>query len=241
MPFRDPGTRWIVVGFALAAWAPAANSEPCHHCRPTRWDPITEKTSSLQAYALLKGGGMMLGGASTGGYFGFEIGQSAAQRLDVGFSVDWYHRQSRDMELLFETDHGFDPPLVGESTRFESSSDFVPVGVTLRLRLPVGNEAVTPFLSGTLAYEILHMEFFDRNPVPGPYDALLGNSQTLMGFGWQMAGGVELALAPTFRVFGEAGLHRSDPSHQLEWAQSPIDVHASLHGGFLRAGLRVAL
>ena len=34
---------------------------------------------------------------------GFEVGGTAARRFDVGFSVDWFHRQSRDVELLFST------------------------------------------------------------------------------------------------------------------------------------------
>jgi len=206
-----------------------------------RWDDA--RRSNLDPYAMLKGGGMMLGaGGSTGGYFGFEIGQNAADRVDFGFSVDWYHRHSRDLELVFDTDHTFDPPLRGQVTRFESSSDFVPIGVTLRLQLPLRNEAIVPFLSGTVAYEVLHVEFYDRDRIPDSWDGLLGASQTLMGFGWQMAGGITLALGPGFGLFGEAGLHRGEPSRTIEtWGVDPIDVSASLHGGFLRAGLRFDL
>lgn len=197
----------------------------------------------LDAYAMLKGGGMMLGaGASTGGYFGFEIGQNVAQRFDFGFSVDWYHRHSRDLELVFESDHTFDPPIRGQVTRFESSSDFVPLGLTMRLQIPLRNEVVVPFLSGTVAYEVLHVEFFDRDRIPNSWDNLLGASQTLMGFGWQMAGGLNLVLAPGFGLFGEAGMHRSEPSRTIDaWGLDPVDVSANLNGGFLRAGLRLDL
>lgn len=194
-------------------------------------------------YAILKGGGMLLGGESgpTGGYFGLELGRSAGNVLDLGFSLDWFHRRSRDMQLLFESDHGFQPPIRGEITQFESASDFVPIGATLRLRLPLANTAVVPFVSGTLAYEILHLSFYDRDPVPGPYDYLLSNSQTLMGFGWQAAGGVEIAVAPNVGLLGEVGVHRGDPSRQVDYQGGPIDLSAPLHGGFLRLGFRVAL
>lgn len=96
---------------------------------------------------------MDLDGAHPGGWYGLELGGTSGGRLDFGFSVDWYHRGSREMELLFVTGHGFDPPIRSEVTRFESWADFVPFGVTLRLRLPVGRGPVAP---------------------PKPYDDLLG-------------------------------------------------------------------
>lgn len=243
MRVRACWTGWLwLVGAATLAMPAEGIADPRPSGRDRwRWDGPSR--SSSRGYAMLKGGGMMLGaGGSAGGYFGLEAGQNAADRLDFGFSIDWYHRHRRDLELLFETDRGFDPPLRGEVTRFESSSDFVPIGLTLRLRLPLERESIVPFVSGTLAYEVLHVEFFDRDRTPGTWDEVLGESQTLMGFGWQAAGGVEIALAPGFGVFGEAGLHRSDPSRQIDFGSlRPVDVSASLHGGFLRAGFRVAL
>jgi hypothetical protein len=243
---RSHFIRRSVALFATAALGspPAAHADRCHRFGHGRnsWDGIPG-TATAHGYGMLKGGGMMLGGDAgpTGSYFGLEVGQTLAERVDFGFSLDWFHRSDRDMAVLFETDHGFQPPLRGEITRFESSSDFVPLGFTLRLRMPLANPAIVPFVSGTLSYEILHLDFFARDFPPGPYDALLGNSQTLMGFGWQVAGGVEIALAPGVGLFGEAGLHHSDPSRQLEFSGSPVDVRASLHGGFMRAGVRVGL
>jgi hypothetical protein len=237
--------RFLTVFASLAAALVAMT--PCssladRYRRPDRWQRV-EPGSGFDGYAMVKGGGMMLSGAgaSSGGYFGLEVGRNAARWFDAGVSIDWYHRRSRDVELLFETEHGFDPPLRGEVTRFESSTDFVPIGLTARLRLPAANAAVVPFVSGTVAYEILHMSFFDRDPIPQPYDELLGRSQTLLGFGWQIAGGVEWAVAANAGLFGEAGMHWSDPSRQLDAFAAPVDVTASLHGGFLRAGLRVSM
>ena len=219
-----------------------ARAQEWHRHGHDRWDGIPT-AAFHRAYAILKGGGMALRGddGPAGSYFGLEVGQSTADRLDLGVSVDWFHHRSRDLELLFETENGFQPPLRGEITRFESSSDFVPLGFTARLRLPLQKSALVPFVSGTLAYEILHVEFYSHESTPGKIAVLLGNSQTLMGFGWQAAGGVELALAPGLGIVGEAGFHSSDPSRELDSGGDPVDVRTSLHGGFVRAGLRLAL
>jgi hypothetical protein len=217
------------------------------HADPHRWGQRGSQDvridSAFDGYAMLKGGGMMLNGAGTssGGWFGLEVGRNTAGWVDAGFSLDWFHRRSRDTELLFEADHGFDPPIRAEVTRFESSTDFVPIGFTLRLRIPTGNEVIKPFVSGTLSYEVLHMSFYDRDRVVQPYDDLLGNSQTLTGFGWQVAGGVEFAITRQVGFFGEAGVHWSDPARELEDGFTTVDVSASLHGGFLRTGLRMSL
>lgn len=218
----------------------AARADRCGPIRSRSRSP-SGGSADFESYAILKGGGMDLDGADPGGWFGLELGGSAASRLDVGFSVDWYHRRSREMDLLFETEHGFEPPIRGEITRFESSADFVPLGVTLRLRVPIGRGSVVPFVSGTLGYEILHLEFLDRAAPPLPYDDLLGGSETLAGFGWQAAAGVEIALAPGIGLLGEAGLHRGTPSRTTELDGVPVDLSAPLDGAFLRVGLRVGL
>jgi len=225
------------VAAAIGSLARPAHADP--HRRPDRWRHV-ESDPIAGGYAIVKGGGMMLSGASGGGYFGLEVGRAASAWFDAGVSLDWYHRRSREMELLFETDRGFDPPIRGEVTRFESATDFVPIGFTMRLRMPTATGAVVPFVSGTAAYEILHMSFYDRDRVAQPYDDLLGDSQTLFGFGWQVAGGVEWALGPGAGIIGEAGVHWSDPTRRLHDGTIPVDVTASLHGGFVRAGLRLS-
>ena len=188
------------------------------HRRGHRGSQDVRIDSAFDGYAILKGGGMMLSsaGTSSGGWFGFEVGRNAGGVVDAGLSLDWFHRRSREMDLLFESGQGFDPPIRGEVTRFESSTDFVPIGFTLRLRVPAANNVIMPFVSGTLSYEVLHMSFYDRDRVVQPYDDLLGDSQTLMGLGWQVAGGVAIAITRQVGFFGEAGVHWSDPARQLE-------------------------
>lgn len=193
-------------------------------------------------YVAVKGGGLVVtGDGPEGVYLGLEAGGSAAGKLDLGFSLDYFHRSTRELEVLFETDHGFDPPIRGERTTFESTADFVPVGVTARVRVPAASGGFVPFVSGTLAYEVLHLSFFDRTAPSQPYDEVLGTSQTFWGFGWQASAGVEVSLGEGYGLFGELGLHRGTPSREIEIDGEPVDLRVRMNGGFARAGLRIAL
>jgi len=193
-------------------------------------------------YALLKGGALYVpdGGGTNGLYLGLEVGGGIERFLDVGLCVDYFHRQSRDLEVLFDSrDYQF--PVHATITNFESSADLVPLGVTMRLKLPVASGPVAPFVSGTLAYEILHLGLFERNAPPRPYADILGDSETFTGFGWQAAAGVEVALSSTLGIYGEAGLHRSSPSQSAQVDGVPVDLRVDLDGAFLRAGLRFGM
>lgn len=232
----------ILLGL-LCALPVAAHADPgrggWRHGRH-RYPASRDRGPAPDAYVGVKGGGFMLG-RGDGAYFGLETGITTSDVLDLGVSIDYFHRRSRDMDLLFETEHGFDPPIRGEITRFESSADFVPVGLTARLRFPTGNRALSPFVSGTLSYEVLHLSFFDRDAPPQPYDDVLGTEQTFMGFGWQAAAGLEISVGSGVGFFGELGLHRGTPSRAVEIDGEPVDLRARMNGGFMRAGLRVAL
>ncbi len=237
-------SKWCLCLALLAALPALAAANP--HEPEFGWRHRERRRESFgpaQGYVAVKGGGLALGaaGATGGTYVGVETGITASEVLDVGFSVDYFHRRSRDLDVWFETDHGFDPPVRGEITRFESSADFVPIGVTARLRLPTGTQACRPFVAATLAYEVLHLSFFDRNAPVRPYDNILTNDETFMGFGWQASAGVDFGLAPGVGVFGELGLHRGTPSQAVEVNGDPVDLRVQMNGAFLRGGVRVAL
>ncbi len=193
-------------------------------------------------YAILKGGGLYVadGGGTDGLYLGLELGGEVERVFDLGLSVDYFHKRTRDLQVLFDS-HDYQFPVHATVTNFESSADFVPLGFTVRLKLPMATGAVTPFVSGTLAYEILHLGLVDRNRPPRPYQDLLGDSETFTGFGWQAAAGVQVAGSPSLGLFGELGLHRSSPSQSAVVNGTPVDLKVDLDGGFLRAGLRVGI
>src|SRR5262245_27837921 len=181
---------------------PLAGQAEAHSWRHPWGHPSDAGPSSFERYFLLKGGGLFLGGdgVADGAYLGMEVGSSAQRVLDIGFAMDWFHRHSRDVEVLFETDHGFDPPVRGVISNFESSTDFVPFGITAKLRIPLANQTLRPFISGMVGYEVLYLSFYERNPEQRPWDALLDRSERFAGAAWQAAAGVEFAVSPTVGI-----------------------------------------
>jgi len=216
-----------------------AHANPDDDWRPRQHAAVSQRP---QGYVALKGGSMALGDDPTpdGVYVGLDAGSTLSRVLDIGFAIDYFHHESRDVDVLFESSHGFEPPVQGVSTRFRSAADFVPIGLSARLRLPT-HTALSPFVGGTVSYEILHMSFFDRDAPRQPSNDVLGTEQTLMGVGWQASAGLEIGLAQGVGLFGELGLHRGTPTRSIELNGQPVDLRVPMNGGFVRAGLRLAL
>jgi hypothetical protein len=211
--------------------------------RSQRWGDWDSNPRAFDRYLLLKGGGLLIGGEGgpDGAYFGFEVGGSSGGVFDLGIAVDWFHRHRREMQVLFETDHGFEPPVRGEITAFESSTDFVPFGVAGRVRLPLANAAIRPFVAGMAGWEVLYLRYYAHDPQPNPYGALLDRSEWFGGFGWQASAGVEFALGRGVGILGEVGMHRGEPSQSVRLDGVPVDLRVRLNGAFLRAGVRLAI
>jgi len=86
---------------------------------------------------------------------------------------------------------------------------------------------------------VLYLSFYERNPDPRPWDALLDRSEWFSGAAWQASAGVEFAVSPTVGILGEVGMHRSEPSKDANYLGDPVELRVPLNGGFLRAGVRV--
>jgi hypothetical protein len=113
------------------------------------------------------------------------------------------------------------------------------VGLTFRVRMPLAGRAVTPFVSGTLAYEMLFLESHGPMQNPDPILSQLEDRETFTGFGWQAAAGVDVTLSPMFGLIGELGWHRSAPRQEVLLDGQAVDLKVDLDGPFLRGGLRI--
>lgn len=194
-----------------------------------------------ESYMILKGGGMYVAEESTNGlYLGFELGGAIEEVLDVGFSLDYFYRSTNQMEVLQETE--FERiPIRAVDPGDKTAAHLVPLGITLRVRLPLGGETVTPFISGTLAYEALFLENIGDPDSDEEVLAALEQNETFTGFGWQAAGGLNITLSPSLGLFGELGIHRSSPKLEIELNGQPADLKVDLDGAFLRGGLRISM
>ncbi len=223
----------VVASAPVAEW----NNHP--HRRPRHRGHRSRDWAHPESYMLLKGGGLFVS-EQDGVYLGIEAGGAVDDVLDFGVSLDYFHRSSSERVTLEDTQFE-DLPVEVVATLDESSAHLVPLGVTLRVRLPVGGDAFSPFVSGTAAYETL---FLNNVGDPGSDDPILralDENETFGGFGWQAAAGVDMRLSPTLGVFGEIGMHRSSPSKEIHYQGFPVDLKVDLDGAFLRGGLRLSL
>lgn len=208
-----------------------------------RWRrPAPHEQSDPDSYVLLKGGGLRTTDdpASTGLFAGIELGGTVEDVIDFGLSVDYFHRATSEMLVLGETEaNGL--PVRAAATLEESAAHLVPIGLTMRVHVPLATKRVMPFVSGTLAYEILLLENNGTLDPSDPLQAILREEEMFYGFGWQASAGVDIGVSPTVGLFGEVGMHRGSPQQKIELDGRPVDLEVDMHGAFLRAGLRVAL
>lgn len=207
-----------------------------------RWGQSTRASSTAESYLILKGGGLHVSEdpTTTGGYLGIEMGGTMENVLQVGFSVDYFHHRNDEMQVLQEGQtNGL--PVRAEQTISESVAHLVPVGLTMRVRIPIPSSALAPFLSGTVSYEMLFLENRGVQQASDPLFATLENKETFTGLGWQAAAGIDFSLSPTFGLLGEVGWHRSSPRKEIELNGAPVDLKIDLDGPFLRGGLRISM
>ena len=216
-------------------WSPSAGGQVLEHRRQR-----LHGSSSPESYFSLKGGGLRVGEDPTtdGVFFGAEFGGVLEKVLEVGVSLDYYYR-STDNALVVAESSFENLPL--EVVTFErTAAHLLPLGLTLRLRLPIAGDVVTPIVSTTLSYEMLFLENVG-GALEDPLLASLAEHETFTGFGWQAAAGLGLKLSPTVGVFGEAGYHWGSPGQGFYLDGIPVDIKVRLDGAFLRGGLRFVL
>ena len=213
---------------------------------PTRWrGPVLEhrRTSSRyrrqqESYLALKGGGLRLGDDPTtdGVFLGLEVGGAIEKVFEVGFSVDYYYRNTENFLVLDQSRVAQLPVQVVSSEH--TSAHLLPLGLSLRLRLPTG-DTISPFVSTTLAYEML---FLDNLGGSGdPWLEALATDETFTGWGVQTAAGLGVRLAPAVGLFAEGGYHWGSPSQDYVINGLPVELRVNMDGPFLRGGLRFGL
>ncbi len=216
-------------------WSPPAEGLVLAHRRR-----YNQGSSPQESYFALKGGGLRIGEdpSTDGVFFGMEVGGALEKVLEVGFSVDYYYRSTDNALVISES--SFENLPVELVTFERTAAHLVPLGLTLRLRLPIAGDVVTPIVSTTLAYEMLFLENVGGT-VDDPLLSALAEHETFTGFGWQAAAGLGVRLSPSIGVFGEAGYHWGSPAQGFLIDGVPVDIKVKLDGAFLRAGLRFAL
>lgn len=194
----------------------------------------------VEGYGILKFGGYGLDHVRTPGndmdsFLGLEVGSSPAPYVQLAFTVDWLRRRNAHSEVYL-LDTNFDLPVEGVVDVEGTSTDLVPVGGLLRLRFPVADGRIVPFVSGQLSYDLLRMSYTDGSGgFPGTIDE---QTEYFHGLGTTVSVGAEAVLDPRFGVMVEAGIHDADLTNDLLYGGVPVDARVDAGGEFVRLGLR---
>jgi hypothetical protein len=202
----------------IVAWhrTPGQGSVLEHRRTSTRY------ASHQESYFTLKGGGLRIGDDPTlvGAFLGLELGGAIENVFEMGLSVDYYYREVENAIVLDQSSVAELPVQV--LSAHHTSAHLVPVGLSLRLRLPTGT--LWPFVSTTLDYEWLYLD--NAGTVEPLFDSLAG---------------LGIQLASKVALMAEAGYHWGAPSQEFVLDGRPVELRVSMDGPYVRGGIRFGL
>jgi hypothetical protein len=231
----------LLIGAVLAAPA-AAGAE--HRSRERHWvDPERGAWYRPYGYGLVKAGGYGLDAAVRPDgdleslFLGLEMGTCPSPFVQVGFTLDWLRRRNAHSEVVLIDSPPYDLPVQGVLDLDGTSTDLVPMGGILRLRYPVADGRLIPFVSGQLTYDLLRLEYHEvAESGGGTY--VDEQSDVFHGLGTTLALGLEAALDPAVGLLVEAGVHDAEPTKELRVGGIPVDGRVDAGGEFARVGVR---
>lgn len=190
-------------------------------------------------YAAFKLGGYGLDEVTTSGndldsFLGIEMGSNASPYVQLAFTVDWLRRRNAHSEVFLLDTH-YDLPVQGVVEVEGTSTDLVPVGGLLRLRFPVAEGRIVPFVSGQLTYDLLRLSYRDGSAYPAPIDE---QTEYFQGLGTTVSIGAEAVLDPRFGLMAEVGVHDAELTNDLLYGGVPVDARVDAGGKFVRMGVR---
>jgi len=174
----------------------------------------------------------------SGLFLGTEIGVSPSPFVEVGMTLDWFRRRDRHDDRI-AVDSPYDLPIQGRVDVDGTSTDLIPFGGIVRLRFPLGDGRLAPYVSGQLTYDILRLRYHE---VFREGDGALVTEATdyFYGPGGSVALGMEARLDPRFALLFEVGAHGSEPAKDLVVDGIPVRGHVVADGEFARLGMRLA-
>lgn len=204
-------------GTVLAQESYASKSDrPIRRRRPGSYDSYRD--SRRPAYFANLGLGSFDPSSQPGRGFLFNsaFGGEINDAMDLGISLQWYHRSTGGSQIISE----FEDPAGNVGQRVVETSDvttdLVPVMGFLRVRIPVTG-SVQPYVGAGIGWEWLNVE--------GTDDQGFAFSDDYDGMGAQVFGGANLNVAPNAALYGEAVYNASTVS---------AEFYDSFYGGTVR-------
>ncbi len=169
---------------------------------------------------------------------GYEGGRAFDRNFDIGWSIDWFHKNyvDRGLEQQFNAIYGIPGGTINE-LRAKTNVHSFPVMVTATGRFPFGNRSAV-FVTGGIGAEALLI--FYRNFQNTGESEFTG----AFDFNWRIGAGVVFGTGSNTEVFGELTYHHSNPSWEYEVDDSRYGIKRvfertfDMSGMMMRVGFR---
>lgn len=176
--------------------------------------------------------------ATEGGFIvGFEGGYHIDKLLSWNWSLDWFHRDYVDKELISELNQ-FYPGAIGEVNQLRASTNIhdFPLMIGMTARFPISNRSQF-YASGSMGAELLIINYRNfQNPMNDEFEAAFD-------FNWRVGIGAAFAIGPYTEFFGELTYHESHPSWTYEddefyYPNAVLERSYNMSGFMTRVGIR---
>lgn len=144
---------------------------------------------------------------------GYENTRPIDERLEVGWSFDWYNKTYVDKKLVNEFNNNY-PGEIGEvnELRAKTNMHIFPLLSAMRINFPIDHRTAV-YLIGNLGLDFL-LVYYRNFQKPDEDDW-----QLAADFAWRLGGGLRYKIGSRSDLFLELNYHKSEPSWEYEVKQ----------------------
>jgi len=158
----------------------------------------------------IKIGNFSPGATKAGFVIGYESGKYIDRNFDIGWSVDWFHKNYVDQTLVeeFNDYYGYFESDLNE-LRAKTNLHSIPVLFNMRVKFPMAPRLST-YISGGIGVEALLIFYRDyQNPTQDEFEGAFD-------FNWRAGFGISYELGRSSDIIAELNYHSSTPSWTYE-------------------------
>jgi len=181
--------------------------------------------------ATIKLGSFSPSATESGFVIGYEGGKFIDRNFDIGWSVDWFHKDYVDQALVSEYNdyYGFFESELNE-IRAKTNLHSIPVLFNMRAKFPMGPR-VSAYVTGGIGVEGLLIFYRDYQfPDEDEFDAAFD-------FNWRLGMGVAFQFGRKSDIIAELTYHASEPSWTYEIDDPVVGYKRKLERVFDMSGL----
>ena len=171
---------------------------------------ISSSIYSQRNTSTIKLGNFSPGATESGFVIGYEGGKYIDRNFDIGWSIDWFHKDYVDQTLVSEFNqyYGFFESELNE-VRAKTNLHSVPVLFNMRAKLPM-SPRVAAYVTGGVGVEALLIFYRDyQNPEEDEFDGAFD-------FNWRLGMGIAFQIGRRSDLIAELTYHSSAPSWSYE-------------------------